>query len=1151
MKSLEPFSEFTNKYSLSKTLRFELIPDSDTKPFLKQFIESDTERSESYKELKKIIDEYHKSYIKESLSSKNILKEIDLQKIYNLFCQSRKIQIHQEKEKIKEEIDKKQKNLRKDIVKCFKDKDKIFKKELITKLLPEHLKQASVESAEHKLKIVKKFEKFTTYLTNFNNNRKNIYSDKKQSTAISYRLINENLPKFLFNIEAYKKISNNFSTLKEELKNIKIGMKEELSFFGIYNIDEVFSGSFFNNCLTQEGIDNYNSIIGGKALESGQKIKGVNELINLYRQKKKEESKLKMSSHNLPFMQVLYKQILSDRQSHSFYIEEFKNKKEVLDSVDEFGSFIFDKKEGEKNILQQIELLFTNISDYELSRIYFKKDSLSHLSNYFFKDYRIISQALEDWVEKEFKTKKEKNYWMKKDFYSFSEIHKALSSYSKENEDIRNPDKNNFNFESALVFYFNSEFQIKNHILNNKTKEPLTLISYIEKLYQEFKRVNSGSSQDEIFNKKEIEGIKNFLTALIDLIHLIKPVYLEKDKKKIEDIDKDTMFYEKFVLLYEKLIPTIKLYNKVRNYVTKSKKCLEKIKINFEDSTLLDGWDVNKENDNLAIILRKKENDRWFYYLGVMNKNHRKIFDYHLKEEDSEKIKIEKSNLKNNMLAKKTEEHFEKMNYKQISGAMRDISTLMIINGIVCRKTKKLDELKKKYFPREIWNIKESGSYKTGTMFNKNDLSKFISFYQDIAKKYWKEFDLQFKSCKEYQDISEFYHEVSSQGYKLSFDKIKENYIKEKVKTGELYLFQIYNKDFSNQSAGKPNLHTNYFKLLFDKDNLEDIIFKMNGQSEIFYRKASIKKEEVITHKEKIPISNKNPDNPKEKSTFNYDLIKDKRFTEDKYFFHIPITLNFKKKSMTAKYFNQEVLNFLKDNKEINIIGIDRGERHLAYYTVIDQQKNILEQGSFNNITSSYKNKKGQNIEISTEYHKLLEKREEERDKSRKSWTEIENIKELKAGYLSHLVHKISEMMIKHNAIVVFEDLNMGFKRGRMKFEKQIYQKLEKALIDKLNYLVFKDVAHKNPGGFLKAYQLTAPFESFKKIKKQTGFILYTPAYYTSKVDPLTGFINLIYPKYKNKDKSIEFFNSFEQISFDKEKDYFIFEYRDRKSEFS
>jgi CRISPR-associated protein Cpf1 len=48
-------------------------------------------------------------------------------------------------------------------------------------------------------------------------------------------------------------------------------------------------------------------------------------------------------------------------------------------------------------------------------------------------------------------------------------------------------------------------------------------------------------------------------------------------------------------------------------------------------------------------------------------------------------------------------------------------------------------------------------------------------------------------------------------------------------------------------------------------------------------------------------------------------------------------------------------------------------------------------------------------------------------------------------------------MIIEYNAIVVLEDLNFGFKRGRFKVEKQVYQKFEKMLIEKLNYLAFKD----------------------------------------------------------------------------------------------
>jgi hypothetical protein len=60
-------------------------------------------------------------------------------------------------------------------------------------------------------------------------------------------------------------------------------------------------------------------------------------------------------------------------------------------------------------------------------------------------------------------------------------------------------------------------------------------------------------------------------------------------------------------------------------------------------------------------------------------------------------------------------------------------------------------------------------------------------------------------------------------------------------------------------------------------------------------------------------------------------------------------------------------------------------------------------------------------------------------------------------------------------------------------------------LIDKLNFLVNKNETNPQKAGhFLRGYQLTAPFESFKDMGKQTGIIFYTQAAYTSKIDPLT-----------------------------------------------
>ena len=78
---------------------------------------------------------------------------------------------------------------------------------------------------------------------------------------------------------------------------------------------------------------------------------------------------------------------------------------------------------------------------------------------------------------------------------------------------------------------------------------------------------------------------------------------------------------------------------------------------------------------------------------------------------------------------------------------------------------------------------------------------------------------------------------------------------------------------------------------------------------------------------------------------------------------------------------------------------------------------------------------------------------------------------------------ELSKMMVEHNAIVVMEDLNFGFKRGRFAVERQIYQKFENMLIEKLNYLVFKDKKVTEHGGVLNAYQLTNKSSPKKSIR--------------------------------------------------------------------
>ena len=128
----------------------------------------------------------------------------------------------------------------------------------------------------------------------------------------------------------------------------------------------------------------------------------------------------------------------------------------------------------------------------------------------------------------------------------------------------------------------------------------------------------------------------------------------------------------------------------------------------------------------------------------------------------------------------------------------------------------------------------------------------------------------------------------------------------------------------------------------------------------------------------------------------------------------------------------------------MHIIGIDRGEKHLNFYSVIDMQGNIVEQGTLNIING-------------VNYEKLLSEKAGERLQARQNWDTIGSIKDLKDGYISQVVHQLATLVLKYNAVIVLEDLNGGFKRGRQKIEKSVYQKLELALAKKLSYLVLKD----------------------------------------------------------------------------------------------
>lgn len=1095
------FEDFTKLYPLSKTLCFEARPIGATKSNIIKngLLDEDKHRAESYVKVKKLIDEYHKAFIDRVLADgclcyKNEGNEDSLEEYYEFYSLSSK----DKSDDTRKHFATIQQNLRSKIAETLtkdkayanlfgnklieshkdkEDKNNIIDSDLIQFVSTATPDQLDSQSKDDATKLIKEFWGFTTYFTGFFENRKNMYTSDEKSTGIAYRLINENLPKFIDNMESFKKIMEK-PEMSANMEELRANLEEYLN---VESISEMFELNYYNMLLTQKQIDVYNAVIGGKTDEEQDiKTKGINEYVNLYNQQHKDAK--------LPKLKTLFKQILSDRNAISWLPEEFDKDQNVLNAIKDCYVRLTANVLG-NNVLNS---LLSTLSEYNTESIFIRNDiQLTNISQKMAGSWNYIQDAIKQDIKNVAPARKRKE--SEEDYEErISKNFKKADSYSiKYIDDCLNR------------AYKNNTYTVEGYFAtlgatNTPSLQRENLFAQIANAYTNISSLLSSdySAEKNLAQDKEnVAKIKTLLDCIKSLQHFVKPLLGKGDES-----DKDERFYGELSMLWKELDTVTPLYNMVRNYMTRKPYSQKKIKLNFENPQLLGGWDANKEKDYASILLRRDGK----YYLGIMDKESKKLLGKSMPSDGA---------------------CYQKMVYKLLPGANK------MLPKVFFAKSRLAD-----FNPsKEIIENYNNGTHKKGKNFNLKDCHALIDYFKESIKKHedWSKFGFKFSESTTYEDLSGFYHEVEQQGYKLSFTNVSASYIEKMVDEGKMYLFQIYNKDFSEYSNGTPNMHTLYWKALFDERNLADVVYKLNGQAELFYREKSIDCTHP-THPANHPILNKNKDNEKKESIFEYDLIKDRRYTVDKFMFHVPITMNFK--STGADNINQLVREHLKDADAPHIIGIDRGERHLLYLVVIDMHGNIKEQFTLNDIVNEYNGNT-----YRTNYHDLLDAREDARLKARQSWQTIENIKELKEGYLSQVIHKITQLMVKYHAIVVLEDLNMGFMRGRQKVEKQVYQKFEKMLIDKLNYYVDKKANAEQAGGLLNAYQLTSKFDSFQKLGKQSGFLLYIPAWNTSKIDPVTGFVNLLDTRYQNVEKAKAFFCKFEAIRYNSNKNWFEF----------
>ena len=1152
---MKDLNQFIGLYPVSKTLRFELkpvLPEGQTiddfwnvylngpeKDVLHDLYTHDKERNDNYPIMKALLDQFHKNFIASALEDfEDGNGNVTWQKLEMEYQKNKKSKDYQDL----------QKKMRNKIREAFKKHELWPCISSYSTLISKHLNQMvernedgfveAVQESHPKmeldrdkmLKAIKTFNRFSVYFGNYQDNRNNMYSEEAQSTSIANRIVNENLPKFLDNIIVYQRLKDN---CPNELKEIETNLSTTLN--GL-SLDDIFVPEYYNNCLTQNGIEKYNWILGGNPNEG---VLGINSIGNDYLQHN-PDSNLKL--RNLE-MTKLYKQILSDRERIAFLPEQFANDDELMQSINDFLD-AFDSMNIFSCIQETMKIL--KDSDTNLEKIYVQGSKLTKLSTLLYGKWDVLGEKLRSTTvtgntkkaQKEREEEIEK--WLESKCFSLAEI-KAVE------DELMTQSAHPLSLMELLTDLTLWKYDQENNIWSKKSLIKLCVDSRIT----EFNVLMNDYQQGSISIKKDEakEILKSVLDHYMELLHVLELLRLGK---KSEYVEKDD-FYTPYESLFEAdddkitISHIIPLYMKVQGYLTRKLTDQGKILLKFDSPTLANGW------DDCSIVIKDNKYYLMMYLERLDDKETRAL--YAGNSADLVIYQQQKTDFRN------APRLFINSKGENRSPAVSKYNLPIEMVESLYKERKSLSsQAAKKAFDEQHpdYNTKLIDYYKIGFLRH-DDFAPFRHTFESM----W-------KSSSEYGSIQEFFEHTQEMCYMLSFKPIAFDYLCHLQKDGKVLLFNITNKDFNDGAKGTPNIHTLYWKELFSKDNLSNIVYKLSSQGiEFFYRKA-IEKETAFVHKKDSVLVNKTFSDGTpiagelykkfvkhfngsevnltqeeivllsmvKTKTAKFNITKDKRYYEHKFFLHVPITINFKASETTQKQFNERTLDIFRRNKQdLNIIGIDRGERNLVYVSVINQRgENLIPPRSYN-LIGNYN------------YLAKLKQTEKNRDEARKNWTTIERIKDLKTGYLSQVVHEIAKLMVQYNAIVVLEDLNIGFKRGRFNVERQVYQNFEKMLIQKLNYLAFKkEMPSQECGNIRSGLQLTAPFTSFKDLGKQCGWLFYVPAGYTSRIDPSTGFVNL-FNMNKPATSLQEFFGAFDEIAYRNGLFYFTFDYS--KEEFN
>ncbi len=1057
----------SNVFPVTKTIAFNLIPDENTKRTIVRngVIEEARQLDQDYNVLKAAADRVHKRFIEETLSSPSARLK------YLSDGGADSIQEYAEAfyagANVKE-LGAIAKRLKEAVQKAFDGIGYDDSMNYRKALMSEKLfKEILPEETltDEEKSALGRMKKHTTYMRPYFTIRNRMYGAGEKGFTIPIRIIDENLPIHLKNVKFFENIP------EEEQKKIRPAyqmVSEHLPF--TFELPDVFTVSAASCLLAQSAIDAYNTLIGGYTLEDGTKIQGVNEIINLYNQANSKNKDF----HKLPKLKKLKKQILSDRESFSWLPEHFTEDAEVLNAItglnDEFSR------------INPLDAIPSAINKVDTSGILVDVDKLSEYSHVICGRWNEAEEAIKE------KLRKERPIGARQTPERYNEaINKLFKSYGVYSIEAIEDAVREHEEEAGMTLKGFAAYVVEK--IGTPLADAATHYSDV------VKRIDSDGPDVKLGQTRE-DGNDNIRTSikqwLDDLQDACRGAALFTEGNGTQTIDAD--FYESVIApldgFRDMLVP---VYNKIRNYLTRKPFSTEKLRLFFGSAKLLNGWDRNKDEDNRGILLR----DGARKYLAILAPQATTLFNDERAYDDASSL--------------------QRMSLKYIPGASKQLSHVGFCPGG-----------RSKYQPSEkLESLYDSRKNKSD--YTVEEIAMMIDYYKKVLATYheWASLDFRLKETKEYGSVNEFFDDIDRQAYFISWKGVSRPFFERAIERGDIYLFMIDSRDMHEGHHGVDDNYKAILDEAFSDRNVRETKFRISGGAAIYFREASLPR--IITHPKNTLLRNKNPRSKYQVRTLSYDLIKDRRYTEDRFMLHLPVLVGPENDKNGQGKINGLVKDIIRKNPDMYVLGINRGERNLLSIAVTDANGRIVEQ-------------KHLNIFDNVDYREKLAATETARDQSRKDWNSIDAIKNLKKGYLSRAIGEIVRLVKKYNCMVALENLDMEFKRGRQKFEKNVYVEFERALVGRLSFLMDKN----DPDRTRTIQQLAYPGKTVGERTRypQCGIVLFLSPSFITMTDPITGFANRLNTHYKSVEDAERIIGSYDSLRYLPEEGMFRLEFR-------